>query len=100
VAGRRCVIAVTDLDILPVSALIWRRMVQEVEEAAEVGEAVGEEVMMEAACAIAVTGLDILPVSALRERGATREEVGGQFVTVVTEWDTLPGSALKEREMM
>ena len=46
------------------------------------------------------SGLDILPVSALRERGATREEVGGQSVTVVTEWGTLPGSALKEREMM
>jgi len=56
---------VTDQDTLLESAPPWRMMGPEVEEAAEVGEVVGEEEMMEAACAIAVTGLDTLPGSAL-----------------------------------
>ena len=45
----------TGLDTSPANAQTWKMMDKEV-EAAEVGEAAGEEAMMEAVCAIAATG--------------------------------------------
>lgn len=89
----------TGLDTLPASAQTWKMMDKEV-EAAEVGEAAGEEAMMEAVCAIAATGRDILLASALKETEGTRGEVVVQSATDVTGWDILQENVRREMETM
>lgn len=89
----------TGLDTSPASAQTWKMMDKEV-EAAEVGEAAGEEAMMEAVCAIAATGRDISLASALRETEGTRGEEVVQFATDVTGWDILQGNVRREMETM
>jgi len=79
----------------------------EVEEAAEVGEVVGEEEMMEGQSATAVTGWGTLPGSARREMEMMEEAVeeegieimeGADLnVTSVTDLDILLGSAGRKR---